>query len=478
MRKMNTCKINTLCSAVLLIVYTFISTVAADAQVINRREADSLINVISTKLTDQYPFTEISILYTNTLQKKLAAGKYYNLSEDGFAKQVTSDLQAAHKDVHLRIYKDIPVTPVAAGTTLNSSASSKNSPAINSPEVLKNNNYGFQAVEQDRITSTTYIDIPGPMFPTQETFDMAANAMNMAAYSKYIIIDLRENPGGSGEIGRFLASYFYEPGEEKYYLYGFHKDKAKDEQEWTYGYVPGKRNIQAKLYILTSRHTASAAEGMAYAMQKLKRATIIGDTTAGAGIAGSDFDLKDQLRMFLPIKMVVAPYTTAGWEGTGVIPDIVTYQGDALLTTRSIILNDIIKTDSSSVRKEAAEWLIADKTSKSLADRQNYAGIENYAVAQNYTGLAGLYTDGISITRSKYGYSWNNIKDGKITATFKLKEVKSDVFTVVSLYTDYRTCNARIYIERDRTGKIDHIILKALCKDGSIRVSPIQYKHI
>ena len=138
---------------------------------------------------------------------------------------------------------------------------------------------------------------------------------------------MRDNPGGSGTVGRLFGSYFYPAGDEEFYLNGFHKDRSTDEQEWTYVYVPGRRIPDAKLYILVNAHTASAAEGFAYAMQKLKRATIIGQTTAGAGIAGEFVELGHGLRMFLPVKMVVAPHTQQGWEGTGVVPDVATAPG-------------------------------------------------------------------------------------------------------------------------------------------------------
>lgn len=446
-------KIKALYKSVCLIGFSFLLSASGAAQVLSKSETDSLVNVVGQKLTDQYPFPEISGKYNDAILQKLAAGKYYNLSPVEFAKQLTSDLQAVHKDVHLRIYQDVPV----AGNT-------NKTPSISSPGILKSNNYGFEGVELDRMTATAYVNVPGPMFPTQETFEMAANAMNLAAYSKYVIIDLRENPGGSGEIGRFLASYFYETGEEKYYLYGFHKDKAKDEQEWTYGYVPGKRNPEAKLYILTSRHTASAAEGMAYAMQKLNRATIVGDTTAGAGIAGSDFELKYELRMFLPVKMVVAPHTTEGWEGTGVIPDVETFKGDALLTAKNLILADILKTDSVASRKEAAQWLNEDK---------------NVAVdQQKYVGFTGKYTNDIVITSSKSGYTWNMLTAGKVTQSFELKRLKRDVFTVVNFSADPRIYNTRIYVKRNDAGKIESLVMKGLRKDGSIRISPLNYKPV
>ncbi|KQM74837.1 hypothetical protein ASE74_02330 [Pedobacter sp. Leaf216] len=122
--------------------------------------------------------------------------------------------------------------------------------------------------------------------------------MNTAAYSQYVIIDVRANGGGILQMGRFLASYFFAAGDEKFYLNGFYKDRTHDEQEWTYSFVPGRRNVNGKVFILISPNTGSAAEGFAYAMQKMHRATIIGEASAGAGIAGSYIPLKNNLVAF------------------------------------------------------------------------------------------------------------------------------------------------------------------------------------
>jgi C-terminal processing protease CtpA/Prc len=90
------------------------------------------------------------------------------------------------------------------------------------------------------------------------------------------------------------------------------------------GPVPSPRDILG----LVDAGTASAAEGFAFGLQRAGRATIIGQKTAGAGIAGSFRSLKDGLVMFVPSKLIVAPGTTEGWEGVGVIPDVVTAPGE------------------------------------------------------------------------------------------------------------------------------------------------------
>ncbi|WP_255501620.1 S41 family peptidase [Olivibacter sp. SDN3] len=307
---------------------------SANAQTVEESEARAVVQTLTDRLVEVYPFPDISAKYKQTLLENEKIGRYKGLAEDSLAKKLTEDLRSVHKDVHLRVmkneetYKRLLAPPAQQGD--------------DSTELkrMKVQNYGFKSVQIDGERSTAYLDIPGPFWGTQESFEMATAAMNMAAHSKYVILDIRHNPGGTGHMGRFIASYFYKPGNEKFYLNGFHKDRKLDEQEWTYSFVPGRRNPDAKVYILVGPGTASASEGLAYAMQKLGRATIVGDTTAGAGIAGSFVPLKRNLIAFVPVKMVVGPRSEEGWEGTGVIPDVISGEEDALEVTRKLIEKD------------------------------------------------------------------------------------------------------------------------------------------
>jgi retinol-binding protein 3 len=263
------------------------------------------------QLLERYPFPELAGRYADALSAKVKDGSYRGLDDCGLAKRMTADLRTVHKDVHLQIFCDSQLSKALAPH-----ASTSGQPRMK--------DLGFEGVDLDMDTSTVYIRSQGGWQANGDTFAAASHAMGLAAQAKYVIIDVRDNPGGSGEMGRFLASYFFADGDEQYYLYGFEKDRERSQQEWTYAYVPGKRLPEAKVYILVNKNTGSAAEGFAYALQRMKRATIVGQTTAGAGIAGEFKPLPHKMSMFLPVKMVVAPHTTTGWEGVGVVPDVST----------------------------------------------------------------------------------------------------------------------------------------------------------
>jgi len=79
---------------------------------------------------------------------------------------------------------------------------------------------------------------------------------------------------------------------------------------------------KAKIYLLTSRKTASAAEHLTLSLKRTKRAMLIGETTAGAGHFGRTTPLGGGYRAFIPVGRTFDPDTDKGWEQTGIEPDV------------------------------------------------------------------------------------------------------------------------------------------------------------
>lgn len=439
------------------VVFLLFAASPGHSQTLSNDNVQQIVQKLATELVNNYPFPDISAQYSAALLNNLKGGQYNNLSESALAGRLTADLARVHKDVHLTVFQNEEVYKSLTVPQNNE----EGAPAgpDKEAEMYRRMNYGIRSVELDPLTSTAYINFPGPFLARQEAFEAAAAAMNVAANSKYVIIDVRQNGGGSGNMGRFLASYFYEAGNEQFYLNGFHKDRTRDVQEWTYSFVPGKRNPGAKVYILVGKGTASAAEGFAYALQKLQRATIVGDSTAGAGIAGSYAPLGNNLLVFLPVKMVVAPYTNTGWEGAGVIPDAYTGEKDALAETRHMILKEVQKSPASPEEKEVVEWLLDEQaaTDNPAADLKT-----------RYAGLARKYNNHLTITLTKNTFTWIRSEPGKVVQTYTLKEVKPDVFTIVGLNKDHGENSSRVYLVRNANGQIENLTRKTLLKSGAI----------
>ncbi|MFD2148272.1 S41 family peptidase [Mucilaginibacter antarcticus] len=219
----------------------------------------------------------------------------------------------------------------------------------------------------------------------------------------------------------------------------------------------------AKVYILTGRGTGSASEGFAYAMQKLNRATIVGDTSAGAGIAGGNVQLGSNLQAFIPIKMVVGPNDNVGWEGVGVAPDVLTGKEDALVATRKLILKDILQNSPDSLQKVAAQWVI---------DNDGIAASAATNMKTKYSELVGKYSNNVTITAVKGDLLWNRVEPGKPVESYILKELKQDVLVITGLNANLGPNSSRVYINRDAKGKSAGLTRKTLMGNGTVSTTP------
>ncbi len=68
------------------------------------------------------------------------------------------------------------------------------------------------------------------------------------------------------------------------------------------------------LYILTSKHTFSAAEDFTYAMQVNKRAIIVGETTGGGAHPTGPVDVGQGFVMDIPFARSINHITQTDWE--------------------------------------------------------------------------------------------------------------------------------------------------------------------
>lgn len=102
--------------------------------------------------------------------------------------------------------------------------------------------------------------------------------------------------------------------------------------------LPKDAVYQGKLYVLTNRKTASTCEPIVYELKKQNRAVIIGETTAGAMLNGEIFDLDNGFKIFIP---TADYYTSDGFkiDQNGVKPNIETKSEEALNKAMNLLDN-------------------------------------------------------------------------------------------------------------------------------------------
>jgi hypothetical protein len=153
--------------------------------------------------------------------------------------------------------------------------------------------------------------------------------MNFLANSYAVIIDLRDNGGGSPTMVQLISSYFFDEATHLNNFYIREADTIK--QFWTQSHVEGPKLSDKPLYVLTSRRTFSGAEEFTYNMKNLERATIIGETTGGGAHPTHTHVVPDlEVKISVPFGRAINPITGTNWEGTGIEPHIQVPQEEAL----------------------------------------------------------------------------------------------------------------------------------------------------
>ena len=148
-----------------------------------------------------------------------------------------------------------------------------------------------------------------------------------------IIIDLRNNGGGSPYGVQLLSSYFL-PANTPLNTIEWRKKESfliEKSNALPYEIIPQeKRFMNTPLYILTSHRTFSAGEEFANNMKALNRATIIGEITKGGANPGRSHPLNDLFEIFIPDGQSINPHNGSNWEGIGIIPDFFVPAHEAL----------------------------------------------------------------------------------------------------------------------------------------------------
>lgn len=353
---------------------------AATAQEALTAEDQSVtIDSLIRSLEDNYVFPQLAKEVGQHLRKKQKAGAFKNLTEPvAFADRLTEEVQFVTKDKHLRVRFD----PDGA-TRMRAASENEEEDNAPSPEWLKSmerSNYGFQEIKILE-GNIGYLDLRG-FFPAAHGGEAAAAAMNMLSNTDGIIFDLRHNGGGDPGMIQLLTSYLYPTG-RRVHLNNFYNRHTNDtSQTWTLPYVPGKRNPDAEVFVLTSNYTFSAAEEFTYNLKNLERATIVGETTGGGAHPGGMVPIAEKFVAFVPDGRAINPITNTNWEGTGVSPHVDVAQETALDIAHQMALEKLAGKAKSEEDKRYFEWfasyLKGKNESPALSREQLQACAGNY----------------------------------------------------------------------------------------------------
>ncbi len=295
-------------------------------------------------LREKYVFADVADEMTAVVRGKLERGEYDRLSTgSALAGGLTQDLQAISNDLHLRVLFDSErPMPDEAGE-----------PTPEEPKRMRAQaralNYGFEKVE--RLPGNVgYLDLRA--FQALEwARETASGAMGFLASTDALIVDVRNNGGGSPETVAFLSSYLF--GDEPVHLNSLYwRDGDRTEEFWTDPSVPGTHTPSKPVYVLTSGRTFSAAEEFTYNLKCLGRATIVGQRTGGGAHPGGPLPVEGGFGVWVPMGRAVNPITGKNWEGTGVEPDVEVPVDVSLPMAQMLALEVLLETESDPDRSD------------------------------------------------------------------------------------------------------------------------------
>ena len=305
-------KLTTLISAALLLAIT-----NACAQ--GNSQIDKIVLDLATNLKENYVLEDYANRMNDKLLENLEKGDYsqYEVGLE-LADKLQNDMRSINNDKHLRI-------------RYGSSNNSRGSSADLRPSFK--NGIGDVSILEGNIG---YLEITGFSNVTRSLKQELADKMEKIIDTKAIILDLRNNGGGSPAAVQLISSYFLDPGVHLNTLYFRNRDMKRD--FYTLNDIEGKRNPDVALYILTSSYTFSAGEEFCYNLKQLERATLIGEVTGGGAHPVDRFVLPGGMVAIIPVGMATNPVTGKNWEGAGVIPNVLINEKKALDKALELIL--------------------------------------------------------------------------------------------------------------------------------------------
>ena len=288
-------------------------------------EAAAVVEKLAVALDENFVFPEVGKECAAALRAKLKAGGYSNFADaKAFATAVTADLQAIHPDGHLRLQ--------APGPAASGERRMRRGPGTeNTIEKA-----GWLA---EGVAYISFTSFPG----NEATLARLGEFLRVHSSAKTLIIDARRHGGGGlAEMDIIFPQLFdkaqllvnmdtrlaVEQRRGSFVEEGVTLKRADGpsgvvrRSHWAVPTPEASGLRKSRVFLLTSKRTASAAEHLALSLKRTGRATLIGETTRGAGHYGNIEDLGSGYSAFIPFGRTFDPETGQGWEGKGVAPDV------------------------------------------------------------------------------------------------------------------------------------------------------------
>lgn len=422
-----------------LFVQTTFSQDKPKSPVLTSKVKSEIVNTISQLLLDNYVYQDTAKLMSNCILKQLADGKYKSVTNIiALTDLLNVDIRTVVKDGHFQItynpamekqlLNDGQILPakIASGNFRNTNS------GIRSMKIL-NGNIGL-------------LELGNFVEPNELSKEAVRSALTFLANTNAIIFDLRNNSGGSPAMVQYICGYFFE---NKTHLMDWYSRPAdKLTPFWTTPDSTEKRFITKPLYILCGSGTGSAAEEFCYDLKHLKRATLIGQATAGAAHGTFEKSAGYGVIVYIPYAHSISAITKTDWEHVGALPDIKVSTEKALEVAQEKIFENLITTNSDSLNLFELNWqydLLKAYNNPTIIDQETLKKFCGVYGERTFTFENGeLYYQRIGKPKFKLTPMTNTLMKG--SDFFKIEFIKSEDGSfneLIAYYQDRRIEKAK-----------------------------------
>ncbi|MGD9675252.1 MAG: S41 family peptidase, partial [Candidatus Bipolaricaulia bacterium] len=307
------------------------------------RLVSRIVRKTAETVRERYIFPDDAKAMSDLLLAKLDEGAFDGLKTvPDLTSELTAALHSAKTDLHLVAMAWLPSAEGGEpGGTMDEWT-----------RRLPRHNYEFRKLEV-LLGNVGYLDLRG-FASAAAGGPTAAAAMQFLAHADALIFDLRDNGGGE-DLVYYLMSYLFDKPTHVHTA----KYRDRDEQNWTYAYVPGPRFADRPVYVVISRSTFSAGEDFSYNLQQLGRVTVIGEPTRGGAHPVEFYRFPALcLELMIPNAYSENPASHTNWESCGVTPDVVVSADEALDVAHRKALEKLATEDADEETRRCREWAL------------------------------------------------------------------------------------------------------------------------
>lgn len=325
--------------ALLLLIAAALSFLPAPRAAAQADRRAPVLDAMADVLQARYVDAEKSDALATMLRDAGRTGRFAGEAEPAqFAQAVNRAMQEVTPDLHLRLgYEPDREYAPADGAARTVAQRTDDGGAVRqvvrtgrmdgrSVAEIARTNYGIERVEH-LPGNIGYLKL-NRFVPADLSRESLRAAIALLAHSDAVVIDLRGNIGGAPDAVGELLSPFFAADAGPVELHAAENRAQGIRSAVTTDPALSRPGLAtAPLYVLTDARTASAAEMFAYAARRTGRATLVGETTSGAGNGATKHSVGSGFALVLSEWRVL---TGPGWEGVGVTPDVPVPAAEAL----------------------------------------------------------------------------------------------------------------------------------------------------